>query len=105
MRLLLKYVLCSNQPLGLQSLSINWFLYDTRANFCLAHIFMLCLRFAKTYLEFFFFNFFQKRQIITFICEFLRVGITFILLWDVQTWVLLHVTLLLNIHTIMFYCP
>ena len=40
-----------------------------------------------------------------FICEFLRVGITFILLWDVQTWVLLHVTLLLNIHTIMFYCP
>ena len=60
MRLLLKYVLCSNQPLGLQSLSINWFLYDTTANCSLAHIFMLCLRFARTYLEFFFFLIFSK---------------------------------------------
>ena len=37
-----------------------------------------------------------------FIYVFLCVDSTFILLWDVQTWLLLHVTLSLNIHAIMF---
>ena len=67
------------------------------------YIFTLCLRFAKGWIDLLFcFLIFSERQKIMFIYGFLRVGSTFILLWDMQTWLLLHVKLLLNIYTIMF---
>ena len=100
----------------MQSLSIDCFLYDTNFNWKVFQtrlkfytllvkiyfyaVFAICQSLNRS--SVFFLKIFSERQKIMFTYGFLRVGSTFILLWDVQTWLLLHVTLLLNIHTIMF---
>ena len=63
-------------------------------------VFAICQSLNRPFV--FFLKIFSERHKTMFIYGFLRVGSTFILLWDMQTWLLLHVKLLLNIYTIMF---
>ena len=102
----------------MQSLSVDCFLYDTNFNWKVFQtrlkfytllvgiyfyvVFAICQR--LNWSSVFFLNF-SERQKIMFIYGFLRVGSTFILLWDKQTWLLLYVTLLLNIYTMFLLFP
>ena len=87
--------------------NFNWKVFQTRLKFYTLlvgiyfyAVFAICQSLNR--FSVFFPKIFSERQKIMLIYGFLRVGSTFTLLWDVQTWFLLHVTLLLNIHTMMF---